>query len=79
MSDRIIKTITPFVVGWIISLLTTWGIDLPEDQLANITNALTLIFGAIYYVVVVLISKRWPEAERFLGSSKKPTYIEPVK
>lgn len=76
LKDRIIKTVVPFIVGWFISLLALKGIVVPPDTLDNLTNGLTLLVGTVYYVVVVLLAKKWPKFELLLGSMKKPVYKE---
>lgn len=76
LKDRIIKTLVPFVVGWLISLLATQNVVLPPDTLDGLTNGLTLLVGAVYYVVAVLLAKKWPKFELLLGSMKKPIYKE---
>lgn len=76
LKDRIIKTVVPFVVGWLISLLALKGIVLPPDMLEGLTNGLTLVIGTVYYVLAVLLAKKWPKFELLLGSMKKPVYKE---
>lgn len=76
MKERIIKTIVPFVVGWVVSVLTVAGLDVPPEFTADLTNILTLLLGAAYYVLVVFLSKKWPVLEILLGSPKKPEYKE---
>lgn len=76
MKDRIIKTIVPFVVGWVVSVLAVAGVNVPAEFATDVTNVLTLLVGAVYYVAVVLLTKKWPVAEILLGSPKKPEYRE---
>ena len=76
MKDRIVKTIVPFVVGWVVSVLTVAGLNVPPEFTADLSNLLTLLVGAGYYVLVVFLTKLSPVFEILLGSPKKPEYKE---
>ena len=76
MKDRIIKTIVPYVVGWIGANLSLLDIVMTAELRDDVTNALTLIIGSLYYILVVLLTKHWPQLEILLGSTKKPVYKE---
>lgn len=74
MKDRIIKTVVPYLVGLLIALATTYGIDIDQATKDAFTQVLTFVFGTAYYVIVVGLAKKFPWAEKLLGSSKKPEY-----
>jgi len=76
VKERIIKTVVPFVVGWVVSVLTVVNVPVPPEFVADVTNVLTLLLGSAYYVVVVFLTKKWPTLEILLGSPKKPEYKE---
>jgi hypothetical protein len=66
MNPAIVRTIVPYVVGLAVTLAARWGINLEPS--AELTGALTVVIGAVYYVAVRLLAKRWPVLERLLGS-----------
>ncbi len=70
----IIRTVTPSIVGAILAVLTSAGIDLDAAAAANLTGFLTALFGGLYYVIVRLIEQRKPKAGILLGKAKQPEY-----
>lgn len=80
----IVRTVVPYVVGWLLSLgltvriLALLGVS-DADARAALTKAVPVVLGAVYYVVV-----RWLERNvdpRFgvlLGSTAQPAYTPPV-
>ncbi len=80
MSDVItslIRTYTPIFVGSVISWLATRGLNIDEATSAAAVTALTGALIAVYYTVIRLIERRFPQAGILLGSTKKPEYVEP--
>lgn len=76
MNPAIVRTIVPYVVGLAVTLAARWGINLEPS--AELTGALTVVIGAVYYVAVRLLAKRWPALERLLGSRQAPNYQPPA-
>lgn len=74
MKQRIIKTVVPYFVGLVVSLLATVGIEMDEGTRSSLVQVLTFAVGTAYYLVVVWLTKRFPWAEKLLGSSKSPEY-----
>ena len=74
LKHRIVKTVVPYVVGFVTAMLATHNVVLPPEQLDGLQNALTLGVGTVYYVVAILLAKKWPKMEWLLGSPNKPTY-----
>ena len=72
MTPAIVRTIVPYLVGWVVVLLARWGIDFEPS--AEFTGALTVIVGTVYYGLVRLVAKKWPALEALLGSKKTPSY-----
>ena len=77
MSDFItsqIRTVSPIVVGGLISWLATLGLELDAETQSGLVIALTGILQAAYYLIVRLLERRWPKVGVLLGSAKKPAY-----
>lgn len=70
-----IRTLVPYVVGFLVTLAARWGVDIEPS--AELTGALTVLFGFVYYVAVRLLAKRWPALERLLGVKATPVYKAP--
>lgn len=75
MTPSFVRTIVPYVIGFIITLAARWGIDIGPS--AELTGALTVLIGTAYYVAVRLLAKRWPGLERLLVVKSTPTYVDP--
>lgn len=79
MSDVItslIRTYTPILVGSVISWLATRGLNIDESTSAAAVTALTGALIAVYYTVVRLLERKFPQVGILLGSAKKPEYTE---
>lgn len=79
MSDLVISTIRTFVpslVGAVMALLTGWGLELDGDFETALQAVVFALFSAVYYLVVRLVAKKYPQAEALLGVAKKPVYVE---
>jgi hypothetical protein len=75
----LIRTWTPIVVGWLLSLpITPALLDLlgvsPDQANTALTGAVTAVLAGAYYLAVRLVEYRWPSLGRLLGSAKKPVY-----
>lgn len=80
MSDfvtSVIRTWVPILVGAAASWLTTKGVELTPEATAGLATFLTALFGGVYYVVVRLLERQWPQVGVLLGSTKKPEYRDP--
>lgn len=69
-----IRTLTPYVVSFIVSQLATRNISVSPEDAATIGGFITVAGGYLYYVVVKLIERRKPSAGVLLGSTSQPTY-----
>jgi len=67
-----IRTYVPLFVAAVVGFLADQGVILDDGASAGLVLFLSSLAGAIYYVVVRLIAKRFPWVEKFLGSSKAP-------
>lgn len=71
MLPGVIRTFTPLVAGWLIGLgLVEWT-GLTE---ADITNLVTVLLSAAYYLVARGLEHVWPKAGVLLGFPRKPVY-----
>lgn len=75
MFDSVIRTVVPLIVGALIAWAAKIGLNLPEGA---VTELVTVLVVAGYYVIARLIETRWPALGRILlaaGLSKRqPVY-----
>lgn len=67
----IVRTVVPFVVGYVIVAAAKLGIELDS---ATASGAITVLLGGIYYTVARIVEERWPTWGWLLGSPTKPVY-----
>lgn len=82
MSDFVIsgiRTYVPIFVGALVAWLSLKGIKLDSSTVLALGTGLGGLFSAIYYGVVRLIEKKYPQAGVLLGSTQQPTYASSVK
>lgn len=75
----IIRTVVPYVVGLVVSVFVTIGVDFPESAVGDITGILTLVIGSAYYAVSMWLQEKFPGnafVAYLLGSPAKPVYKE---
>lgn len=72
----LIRTWTPMLVGAVVSWLATRGVNLDPEAAAGLAAFIAGLFSALYYLLVRLIERKYPEAGVLLGSTKKPNYKE---
>jgi len=79
-TPAIVRTITPYLVGWVLSLpLTGWiltQLDVPAgDARESLTRAVPIVLGAVYYVVAHWLERAIdPRFGVLLGSTSQPAY-----
>ena len=81
MSDLItsfVRTYVPVIVGSLISFLATKGIEVDTTTSAALVTFLTGASILVYYTVIRLLEKRFPQIGVLLGSTKKPEYTDKV-
>ncbi len=71
LKNAIVRTLTPIIVGAIASWFLQRGIDMDEG---NLEDAIGPVIAGGYYIVVRLVSQRWPSTELLLGSRATPEY-----
>lgn len=81
MRDAVIRTVVPFVVGYLITWAAQAGLDLPENDL---TNLLTVLVGGAYYAIAHAVEKHVsaPLGRVLLSgglASTTPTYQRPSR
>jgi hypothetical protein len=70
----LIRTITPALVGAVLSWLALYGLDLPGGDREAVTAAVTGILVVVYYAVVRALETRWPKLGVLLGVPSAPKY-----
>lgn len=80
----IIRTVSPYIVGWLLSgllwLVGVVGLDitLPEGVEGALTQAVPWVLGTAYYALArYVLEKRWPGVP-WLGSTRQPLYTPPA-
>lgn len=71
----VVRTIVPFIVGWIASVLLLINVTLTDAQRDSLSGLITLILGALYYIAVRWLEQRFPQLGWLIGSTKQPTYV----
>lgn len=74
----VVRTVTPYIVGFIVAILAKQGITGSPEFVANITAIITFLVGSGYYAIVRWLETKYPKAGLLLGSAKKPVYVEPT-
>lgn len=76
--DSVVRTVSPIVVGAVISWAVTAGITLDDQFEVALTAALTGVFSGAYYVVIRLFEVYVsPKFGWLLGLAKEPVYAKP--
>ncbi len=84
MSDFVIssiRTYVPIFVGAFVAWLSLKGIQLDSSTVLALGTGLGGLFAAVYYGVIRLVEKKYPQVGVLLGSTQQPTYnpsINPV-
>jgi len=77
MNDQItsyIRTAVPIVIGALVAWLAGKGINVPADLIAPTTALITVLAGALYYIIVRKLETKWPKVGVLLGVAKAPEY-----
>lgn len=69
-----IRTTVPVIVGSVIAYLVSKGISVPEDIAASVTGLLTVLFTALYYIVVRQLEQWKSKFGLLLGVASQPKY-----
>lgn len=72
----LIRTYVPIIVGALVAWLVTVGVELDADTQAGLIVAMTGALQAVYYLVVRLLERKFPQLGVLLGSAQKPVYVE---
>lgn len=77
MNDLVIatiRTVVPSIVGTFVLLLGGWGVELDQAAQAGLVAFCIGLATGAYYVIVRVLSKKFPQLEWLLGVAKKPEY-----
>lgn len=75
LRHALIRTVTPYVVGFVVVALVRLGIDIDN---ATATAAITTALGTIYYAVVKVAEARFPAVGKLLGRAMPPLYPDTI-
>jgi hypothetical protein len=70
----LIRTVVPYIVGWVVAVFARFEITLDDGTVTNLTGLLTVLLGTLYYLLVRFAEQKWPGLGWLLGSAKQPTY-----
>lgn len=73
----LVRTVVPVIVGSLIGLLVTLGIDLPADAGESLTIGIQALAIALYYLGARWLEQRWPIFGYLLGTRAEPVYVTP--
>lgn len=82
MSDLItatLRTAVPAMTVYFTTFLTARGVELDTATITALETALFGLLVAIWYALVRLVARKYPQLESLLGAAKKPVYVEPTK
>lgn len=74
IGPSLIRTVVPYLVGWLVTFLASKGIDVDESAKADLAMLATMVFGTAYYTIIRVIEKNHPKAGWLLGSPHAPVY-----
>lgn len=69
-----IRTFVPTVVGTFVLFLAARGFELDAAAVAGLEAFVTGVAVTTYYIIIRLLSERFPSLEWLLGSGKTPKY-----
>jgi hypothetical protein len=72
----IVRTLVPYLVGFVVSVFTAQGLEVSQDLQVQLASFMTFAFGGLYYVLVRLMARKFPQLEWLLGVPVKPVYKE---
>lgn len=75
IATSVIRTVVPAIVGAVVAWLVARGVEVDPATEAQLVAALTALLTGVYYALVRLAERRWPEAGWLLGTAKQPTYV----
>lgn len=75
IKDSIIRTVTPLIVGWLLSVLALINVEVTPDTRASLIGLVTAVLSALYYIVVRWAEQRWPGLGWLLGKPVQPVYV----
>ena len=70
----IVRTFSPWVVGILVGWVASLGIPLDPEFEDSIVTLVTVLSGALYYVIIRLLERITPKFGWLLGSAKQPVY-----
>lgn len=71
---QLIRTVVPFVVGWVFAQLASLGLHLPAGTEEELVASLTLLVGSLYYAAVAWLERRYKWFGWLLGIARRPDY-----
>lgn len=70
----LIRTVVPYLVGLVVTWLTSFGVAVPEETQGALSALLAFAIGTAYYLVVRIFERRKPSVGVLLGIAKTPAY-----
>lgn len=74
----LVRTYVPWIVGVIVGWLTTLGVPLDDQLKTSLLTLITLLAGALYYLVARILERWRPQLGWLLGSAQQPVYVKPA-
>lgn len=73
----LVRTYVPIIVGALVAWLATIGLAIDADTAAGLIIFLTGALQGLYYLIVRLLERKFPQIGVLLGSTQKPVYVQP--
>ena len=74
MRTAIVRTVVPFITAAIVAWLAERGLDADTESISAMVIA---VGGSLWYTVIRVLERKWPQVGWLLGSPKIPTYPTP--
>lgn len=73
----VVRTFSPWIVGIVVGWVSSLGVSLDPDFETAVMTLITVISGALYYVLVRILERFIPNFGWLIGSPKQPVYASP--
>ena len=72
LAPSLIRTYVPIIVGALVAWLLTLGVNLDAGAQTGLIVFLTGLLQAVYYTLIRLAERQWPQIGVLLGLAKTP-------
>ena len=73
----LVRTYSPWLVGTVVGWLSTLGVPLDDGLKPALITLVSLLAGALYYLILRVLERLKPKFGWLLGSAQQPGYAKP--